>query len=364
MEAPVPRVAVIGAAGYVGRLLCTQLVEDGASVVGVVRSSSGFLLDQLGIEWIAVEDEDRREPFDVVVNLAYPTSGEVYDYPKQNQELLGLIQRLSSSDGRVLQVSTQAVFGMALEYPQTTGLLPMRRDFLYVETKLELERLLIEQLVGPRLDVVRLGNIWGPGSAAWTGALAQRLIFGEPVIVDGNDGFSNVTDVANLVSYLSFLARRTANDQRVAFHHLAELGDLRWSYWIERMSNQLGVSPVDAPSPAYSMSGKQELRGALAANSPLAIVRELKDARFTGSALRSLVGGLPPRASRTLRRKWTSSGAGSGASSTEPGEDLFLTVLGCDVRFDPVTDPAWTPPLDPDASWQAISTWLDEVGYT
>jgi nucleoside-diphosphate-sugar epimerase len=354
-------VAVIGGAGYVGRVLCARLVEDGAAVTGVVRSSSGFLLDSLGVDWVTIEDAGRREPFDIVVNLAYPTSGSVYDYREQNRGLLNSIQRLTSADGRVIQVSTQAVFGMALEYAQTPGPLPMRRDFVYVESKLELERLLIEQLVGPQLHVVRLGNIWGPGSTAWTGALAQRLLFGEPVAIHDSDGFSNVTDVANLVSYLSFLARRAPGGERVIFHHLAELGDLRWSHWIECMSDQLSVSPVYARPPAYSTSQKRELRDALVVHPPQAIARELNDARFTGSTVRSLMRALPPRASRALRRKL---GGGGVSSRARPGEDLFLTVLGCDTRFHPVIDPAWTPPLDSEASWLAVSAWLDEVGYT
>lgn len=355
-----PSVAVIGAAGYVGRLLCTQLAEDGAAVTGVVRASSGFLLDRLGIGWVTVEGAARRKPFDVVVNLAYPTSGSVYDYPQQNRELLSSIRRLASTDGQVVQVSTQAVFGMALEYPQTPGPLPMRRDFLYVESKIELESLLIEQLIGPQLHVVRLGNVWGPGSAAWTGALAQRLLFGDPVAVYGSDGFSNVTDVANLVSYLSFLVRRAPGPERVEFHHLAELGDVRWSHWIERMSDQLGVSPAYAGQPAYSTSGREELRGALLAP-PRAVARELKDARFTGSVVRSLMRGLPPKASRALRRKW----AGGGTpSASRPREDLLLTVLCCNTRFQPVLAPAWEPPLDSKASWLAVAAWLDEVGYT
>ena len=355
-----PEVAVIGAAGYVGRLLCTQLAEDGVTVTGVVRSSSGFLLDHIGVDWITAEDATHREPFDVVVNLAYPTSGSVYDYPQQNRELCSAIQRLVPADGLVVQVSTQAVFGMALEYPQTVGPLPMRRDFLYLEAKIELENLLIEHLDGPHLHVVRLGNVWGPGSAAWTGAIAQRLLFGEPVAVHDGDGFSNVTDVANLVSYMSFLARRDPGPKRTEFHHLAELGDIRWSYWIARMSDQLGVSPAYAPRPAYSTSGKDELRGTLLAP-PRAIARDLKDARFSGSIVRSLMRRLPPRASRTLRNKWA---GGGSASAPGPTEDQLLTVLSCDTLLKPIRDPAWSPPVDSEASWRAISAWLDEVGYT
>lgn len=355
-----PEVAVIGAAGYVGRLLCTRLAEDGVAVTGVVRPGSGFLLDHAGIDWLTSADASHRGPFDVVVNLAYPTNGSVYEYPEQNQQLFRTIQQLASGDGRVIQVSTQAVFGMALEYPQIAGPVPMRRDFLYVESKIELENLLIEQLGSPGLDVVRLGNVWGPGSAAWTGAVAQRLLFGEPVAVYDRDGFSNVTDVANLVSYVSFLARRDSGPRGAEFHHLAELGDVRWSYWIERISEQLGVLPVHGPLPAYSTSGKDEVRGTLRA-APRTIAKTLKDARFSGSTVRTVMRKLPPQASRTLRGKWAGGGA---AGAPGPAEDLLLMVLSCDRPLAAVRDAGWTPPMSAEDSWSAVSSWLDEVGYT
>jgi nucleoside-diphosphate-sugar epimerase len=359
----VPRVAVIGAAGYVGRLLCTRLVEDGTSVTGVVRSSSGFLLDQLGIEWVAVEDAGKRAPFDVVVNLAYPTSGSVYSYSGQNHGVLATVRRLAGPSGRVIQVSTEAVFGMALEYPQTPAPLPMRPDFIYVESKLELECILIAELAGYQLDIVRIGNVWGPGSAVWTGGLAQRLLFGEAVLSD-RDGFSNITDVENLVSYLAFLTRMKDRCALTRFHHLSELGQTRWSHWIGLMSNRLGVEPVTAAAPTYSLSAREDVHRAIAAHSPLAVVRDLKNARFTGSALRSIVGGLPPSVARALRRRWASSRSPANGGQPSAREDQFLTVLGCEVRFVPVLDSSWTPPIDEDASWRAVSAWLDEVGYT
>ena len=353
-----PEVAVIGAAGYVGRLLCARLVEDGIAVTGVVRPSSGFLLDHDGVSWVA-PDASGGGPFDVVVNLAYPTSGSVYNYPRQNIGLLSAIKQLVSPGGLVVQVSTQAVFGMALEYPQSAKPVPMRRDFLYVESKIELENLLAEQLSNAGLDVVRLGNVWGPGSAAWTGALAQRLQFGEPVAVHGKDGYSNITDVANLVSYVSFLVSRKRGSMATQFHHLAELGDVRWSHWIERMGKQLGVTPVYGELPAYSDSPKNELSGILL-SAPRATARELKDARFSGSTVRSLMRALPPIVSTPLRRRWAKGGSAGAAQSTE---DQMLTVLCCERRLRAVLDSGWSPTVDAEASWQAVSSWLARVGY-
>jgi hypothetical protein len=127
------------------------------------------------------------------------------------------------------------------------------------------------------------------------------------------------------------------------------------------MSDRLHVVPVYSRQHGYPTSGKQELRTALLAHPSRAIARELKDARVAGSALRSLLRGLPPPATRALRRKWAGGGASGGAGAVE---DVLLSVLSCDTRFAPVVDPAWTPPVDSEASWLAIAAWLDEVGYT
>jgi len=236
----------------------------------------------------------------------------------------------------------------------------MRRDFLYVETKLELENLLVERLARPRLEIIRLGNVWGPGSAAWTGALAQRLLFGEPVAVAGRDGFSNATDIANLVSYLSFLTRLSAGTVGVRFHHLAELGSVPWSYWIENMGEQLGVPAVATGPATYPTSARRELRDTLVGH-PRAIARDLKDGRFAGSTVRSLMRALPSPASKVLRRRWATGGSGGPPG---PGEDLLLTVLGCETLLTPVLDPGWAPPVDAAASATAVSEWLARVGYT
>jgi len=355
----VARIAVIGAAGYVGRLLCSRLRDDGADVVGVIRPTSGFLLDQIGVRWLDASDPRADGRFDVVVNLAYPSGPFVYGYPDQNRGLLTQIEALAKPTGHVVHTSTQAVFGMAMEYPQITAPVSPRRDLLYVESKLELENLLIAHPPAARLDIVRLGNVWGPGSAAWTGELAQRLLFGRPVYPATADGFSNVTDVANLTSYISYLALEDQGESGVRFHHLAELGGLPWAYWIDRMAAHLEVTAAPPAGAAYPLTPSSELRSIMRSHGPRAVARQLNDGRFTSSVVRSVVRVLPERAGSKLRNRV--GGAGQPAQAIE--EDLFLTVVGSGIRFEPHVSPGWTPPVTEEGSWLAVAAWLDEVGY-
>ena len=74
------RLAVIGAAGYVGQELLRQLERAGIKATAVVRGAPE--LSVAGDFHDAVHVDDRRaQRFDVVINLAHPTSGLAYEYP-------------------------------------------------------------------------------------------------------------------------------------------------------------------------------------------------------------------------------------------------------------------------------------------
>src|SRR6266566_6309529 len=135
------RIAVIGGAGYVGLTLCAELRLRGHDVTAVTRPNGRLLLERTGVRVASSDELERVGPVDVVVNLAYPNRGSIYEYPLRNRELLAMIRRLADG-ARVVHISTQAVFGFALEYPIVAGPVPERRDYLYIESKIQLERLL------------------------------------------------------------------------------------------------------------------------------------------------------------------------------------------------------------------------------
>jgi len=248
------RIAVIGAAGYVGQELSRQLKASGHDVVGIARANGSFLLERLGITHETPQRAQAVGRVDTVVNLAYPKSPSGFDYPAGNREILSTIRALAGTEARIVHASSLAVFGYALEHPQNPAPLDMRRDYFYIESKLELERLLLRAFPGRDLQTVRLGNVWGPASPTWTAALADRLLFGDPVGVAGADGYSNTTDVGNAASYLAHLASRPGHRQ-AEFHHLAEFAETRWSFWLERIEAAL---PLDESALSIMQSAKQQ----------------------------------------------------------------------------------------------------------
>lgn len=354
------RVAVIGGAGYVGLIVCNELVRRGHEVTAVTRANGRFLLDRTGARVIAPSDAGTAGAMDVVVNLAYPNRGPAFEYPTRNQEILGMVRQLAGRTGRVIHTSTQAVFGFDLEEPVTASPIRKRRDFAYIEAKIELENLLVDAFGRARIDIVRLGNVWGPASPTWTAALADKLAFGDPVGVLGADGYCNATEVANVADYLAFVAE-DEEGHGVRFHHLAELGALRWSWWLDRLSTRLGVTAAFVSDrPEYPRSFSQELRATWRKHSPFAIAREWMYGRMTGSVYRSLVRAMP-RATHPFLKSTGKGGASRPLA--EQGDPIFLILMSGGVRFQSVVDPRWTPPIDAETSWLRVMAWMDQAGY-
>lgn len=352
------KVAVVGGAGYVGMETCRALQRKGHQVFAVTRSNGAILLAGSGATVVPVDRVQEMPEVDVVVNLAFPSRGPTFEIPIRNRELIDLLGAVARSGARVVHTSTIAVFGFDLSEPVIAGPVRHRREYAYIESKIEFERLLARRFAGRACSVVRLGNVWGPASPTWTAALADKLQFGDAVGVDSVDGYSNVTDVANVADYLCHVAEREVQEG-LRFHHLAEFSDVRWSWWINRLSRRLGVRPVLSRSaPVMPQSPYEELRASIRRHSPLSVAREWMSGRFTGSLYRSAVRALPTQSHGYLRR------AAPVSNVTSDDDDLvFLTVVAASKRFVSVLRDDWTPVVDLEESWRRVETWLGDAGY-
>lgn len=359
------RVAIIGAAGYVGLELARQLRSVEVEVTAVARENGRFLLRDFGVHLVPPNGLRALGAMDVIVNLAYPTSGSAVGYPIRNREILDQINILMGHRTRLIHVSTQAVFGLALDRPIVVGPVAQVRDFPYVEAKIELENLLVKRFSTNNIEIVRLGNVWGPGSGAWTVPLVNNVLFGEPVGIEGVDGYCNATDVANAASYLVHLIERDEL-RGISFHHLAEMSSYRWGKWIDRIEAALGQAAVRVP-PTGSGAGslRQEVRQAISPVMPAALYRNFVGGRSSGSWLRTV-----SRAMGEERFEAIKSGLKRSVNSLPTGHDLgaaelrFLDILSCQTQFETCILDGWCPPTDLEASWSRIEQWMIAAGYT
>ena len=354
------RIAIIGAAGYVGMELSRHLQAKNYQIFAIVRENGRFLLRNSGFNLVDPSQLGTIGTVDIVVNLAYPTSGLWYNYSDKNREILNSIKRLMAPHSRLIHVSTQAVFGYGMERAIVVGPVPEVRDYCYIEAKVELENLILRELKNQSVQIVRLGNVWGPGSG-WTAQLVSRILFGEPVGIQGVDGFCNVTDVANAASYLSHLIAAD-NLQGISFFHLAEFSEYRWSIWVKRIEAFLGENALfDSNLPPYPVSLKQEVWNAILPITPAPLYRKFINGRFSASLLKPVLQLLGEK--RYARLKKMSPKPLPTGYSLSQADGIFLTILGAGKQFENVLMNDWVPPVGLDESWLRAEQWARSAGY-
>ena len=356
-------VAIIGAAGFVGIELVRQLEhQNDLKLFAITRENGSFILEGRNIELLNPKDISDDYSFDIVINLAYPTSGPPHLYPAINKNILDTIKKLANSKSRIIHVSTQAVFGFEMDKDIHNQFLKNRKDFPYIEAKLAMENLVNTTFPNNELNIVRLGNVWGAASGSWTGAIADKLLFGQYVGVKNQDGFANITDVKNVASYLAFLINLEKLEGR-KIYHIAEFGEYKWSHIVDLIAQKLNVEPVYSDvNPNYSHSLRQDISGTLQLPKVGDTYRELVWGRYSGSYLRSLIRFLGPE--KFSRIKKTETRNLPTTSKLSKAEETFLTVVTSQVHFKSELHPSWKPLISFDQSWQLINDWFKVAGYT
>lgn len=353
-----PSIAVVGAAGFVGRELLRQFEEAGTRVTAIVRGFPELSVDGT-FHRTAAAAELRGERFDLVINLAYPTSGALFEQADANQAIIDTVTDLVTDAGRLIHVSTIAVFGMTLNKPISVGPVKKFRDMAYVESKIDAEQQFAELQIARRLslDIVRLGNVWGRASGAWALPTVRNLISGRPAAVAGVPGFSNTTDVANVASYLVFLAQNGTRASETRFQHLAEFSSVRWNEWIDPMAEAMGVEPVYAEPHWLDAPGtsKEELAAAVAPLKVRELYATLASERVVGSVLRSTIRRLPTPVQGKLR-----SDGIIYAATPELGriEQIVLTNMAGHQEFRSSTQDGWTPRITQAESLERVLRWI------
>ena len=350
-------VAVIGASGFLGRRLLRTLADAETPAIAVVRGLTE-LVDDFGVHVVTNDPRSLADHrLETVINLAYPSGGPAYHLPRQNRELFETIDTLTQHASRLIHVSSQAVFGLALDRPIAVGSVRARRDSPYVELKIAAEHHAARHAArGVHVDIVRPGNIWGAASGAWGVPLVQRLVTGRAVGVRGLDGFSNATDVANVASYLVHLLKSSPTSG-TRYHHLAEFADMRWSRWILPTAAKLGVEPVYAEPDVLRMPAS--LRGEFAASREGWTARRwyarLSQERVAGSLTRSALRRLPISALGRLKGPGLVS---EKLPSVDRDEQTYLAIMSTQQIFSPSVDSSWNPPVSYEESLRRYLSWL------
>ena len=194
-------------------------------------------------------------------------------------------------------------------------------------------------------------------------SLIDRLVEADPIGVRGQDGFSNATDVANVVSYLQFLADAPAK-AGVRFHHLAEFSGIRWGRFVDFLEGRLGRRRVLVPTRPTPASGleaefKSTLRG-VPVGGP---IRSIFQTRELASLVRRAICASPSFVMSRLEAGFKRRSMAEQMPSVTPATSMTLRLLSCPVQFECAVDGGWKPPVDLQESFRRVERWMAQVGF-
>jgi len=205
------RVAVAGGAGFIGRAMCSKLLDRGDEVVCIDNLVTGTgehvkeLSERAGYTFLEADISrgvDPDGPLDAVVNLACPASPA--DFGPLSLEILSagstgvanLLELARRRHARFLQSSTSEVYGDPLVHPQPESywgnVNPIGPRSAYDEAKRFGEALTMayHRRYGLEVRIARIFNTYGPGMRLDDGRVVSNFVTqalrGMPLTVYGD----------------------------------------------------------------------------------------------------------------------------------------------------------------------------------
>ena len=205
------RVAIAGAAGFLGSHLCDRFLASGHSVVGIDNFITGNrenVAHLRGNDRFVFLQQDVSEPFDVegaldgVLNLASPASPVDYqEHPIETLKVgsygtMNLLELARRKGARFFLASTSEVYGDPLVHPQVESywgnVNPIGPRSMYDEAKrfAEATTMAYRRQHGMDTRIVRIFNTYGPRMAPRDGRVVTNFIVqalnGEPITIYGD----------------------------------------------------------------------------------------------------------------------------------------------------------------------------------
>jgi nucleoside-diphosphate-sugar epimerase len=235
------RAVVVGARGYLGRVLVPFLAENGFDVTGLGRRAPAAAAAMDFLRCDATNAAALRQALagmDIVVNLMAGPPGAMIRVAENLSDILRRQPAL-----RVVQLSSLAVFGRTSGVLDETAKLTPATLHAYGAAKLAAERsLLAVPGVAGRCVIIRPGCIYGPGSPQWVDRLCRLLLAGRLGWLGpegaGLSPLVHVHDVAQAIA----TTLRPASDAGI--YHLLSPETLTWNVYFRRLGKRLGIDTL------------------------------------------------------------------------------------------------------------------------
>jgi nucleoside-diphosphate-sugar epimerase len=215
IELPGRRVAVTGAAGFIGSAVARRLAGDGAEVIGIeVTPELAEGLDPAVAESRVADVSDPAaitaalEGADLVVHTAAHVRewGAMEEFVRVNVGGTANVLDAAEAAGaeRVVHLSSVVVYGYEDERHQDESAFRRAVGIPYIDTKSASDRIATRR----GAVVVRPGDVYGPGSVPWTLRPVELLRTGQLALPGRGDGTMLPVYIDDLVDAIVLALRR------------------------------------------------------------------------------------------------------------------------------------------------------------
>jgi len=291
------RILVTGAAGFIGRALCSGLVERGHTVRGRTRGPAepipGVELRPIGDIGPRTDWSGHLGGIEIVIHLANRAHRPDGTVPSNTEPAAaaGLVSAAANAGvRRIVQMSSVRAMGDATlpGIPFRCTDPPVPRD-AYGRSKLAIERALqiAARQIGLEVVILRPPLVYGPGVKANFRALLRLAASGLPLPLAGIDNRRSLIFLDNLVD----LTARVCTDHRAAGRVLLARDTVDWSTpeLIRVLAEGLGRTARLFTAPKGAFGALRVLPGLGPVVNRLSLSLQVDD-----EATRALLDWLPP----------------------------------------------------------------------
>ena len=346
---PGSTVLVTGATGFIGGRLVERLIQQGdVQVRCIVRDSSHTArVGQLPVELLPM-DLSNTDGMHRAVNGVDYVFHCAYDWRSRRQNINGLRNIVEACAThpvkRLVHVSTFSVYDPFPDGPLTEESPDGDRASVYVDTKLDLEKIIFEAVRNRRVaaTIVQPTIVYGPYCVPWTNMPAESLIFGDVILLEGEAGVCNAVYIDDLVDGLIIAAVSPA---AIGERFLMSGPPVTWATFFTEMAHVLGTKPPQFWSRERIQKHKERAKKSQKmVVSPKRLLKAIAGWSPARKAMEACFDVLPAPLRRKMANQLGSSRSGTRggiflpqpmySSKTTVGSEKAKLKLGFEPRFD------------------------------
>lgn len=262
-------VLVTGATGFIGRRLVARLLDEGAAVralvldgdpaegllpKGSVEIVRGSVTDRASVERAAAGSE-------VVFHLAAVVGDWAPEELFQSVTIEGTRNALSAAaeaGARAILASSIVVYGDALGRAECHEERPFGRALgSYSRSKQEQERIALDlaRRSGLAVTLLRLANVFGPGSRPWVEMAVKQLKSGAPALIGRGDQNAGLCYVDNAVEAFVRAALTPSSAGRA--YNVCDASAVTWRRYFDDLASASGSRPPRSlPVPVATIAAR------------------------------------------------------------------------------------------------------------